>query len=105
MVGVGERRNITQVDTGDGQRPTAVKRSQRRRHERSDRRKEDRRVEWLRRLVVRAARTHRAKFERETLSFSRTGEDVHAGTGRDRDLRREMGRGAEAIDPETPADR
>ena len=76
--------------------------SERRRHERADRREDDGGIERLGRHLVRAAGPHRAELARELLRLGVAGsrEGVDLASLMARDLRHDMGRRAEAVDAE-----
>src|SRR5581483_6474649 len=100
---VVERRDRAQVDAGDRQRPTAVERPQRHRHEIAGGCEQDRGVERFGRLVGRALRRVDAEVEGEALRVERTGHHVHARAFVPRHLRGEVGGRTEAVDAETAA--
>jgi len=98
-----QRRNVAQVDPGDGQRAAPVECAQRDRHEFAGRREKDRGVERRRWLVVGVARGRGAKREGKLTSGGRSGHDVDGCSLVQRHLSREVSRRAEAVDAECPA--
>ena len=103
---VVQRRDVGQVDAGDGERAAAVERAQRRRHQVAGRREEDGGIERLRSVVGGGAREGGAESQREPLCRERPGDDVHPRALRgDRHLRGEMRARAETVDAEPAARR
>ena len=82
--------------------PPFLRRGQRRRHQRPDRREDQRRVELFGRLLVGAAGPGRAEpareFLRRRVAGPREGEDLASLIARD--LRHDVRRRAEPVDPE-----
>src|ERR1035437_6214816 len=95
-------RNVGHVNRAADHASALALRFQRRRHQRAHRRENDGGIERLRRRLFRAARPHRAERAREVLrrrvALAREGE--HAPALPDRDLRQDMGGGAEAVEAE-----
>jgi len=58
-----------------------------------------------RRCVKCITSARRSEFKRETLRLGSAGEHMHASPARDRDLRREVRRGAKAVDAESSSRR
>ncbi len=82
--------------------PTALANSlQRQGNKITDRRKDDRSIEWLWRHLFRAARPGRAQRPGKRLdgNISRPGEGKYASPLVPRYLRQNMSRGAEAVEP------
>ena len=96
-----QRRDVAQVDAGDGQGATAVERPEGDRYEVAGRREEDGGVERLGRFVVGAADRRHAE-RTGGLAPPRAGEHVDGGPLVQGDLGGQMGRCAEAVDAERP---
>ena len=99
---IGKARDVRHVDAAADHAPALAHRFQRGRHQRADRREDDGRIERLRRRLLRAARPHRAERAREILrrGVALARESEHAPALPDRDLRQDMGGGAEAVETE-----
>jgi hypothetical protein len=91
------------MNPGQGERSASVQRAQSRRHDLAGRCKDDRSVQFVRRLVHRAADPHRAQFmgQRPMLFLERT--NIHRTTPRTRNLNRDMRARAEPIEAEALA--
>ena len=103
--GVVQRRDVAEVDAGDGERAAAVERAQGDRDELADRGEEDGGVERLGRGVGGVAGRAGAELEGEPAGLGRSGQHVHRRPLVQRDLGGEVGRGAEPVDAEPAARR
>jgi hypothetical protein len=99
---VRERGDVAHVDPGADDDAAAVERAQGRWNQSADGREDDRRVQRLGRQLVRGARPLDAERARQLLALrvARPGEREHAPPLVPRDLRDDVRRGAEAVEPE-----
>ena len=103
VLGVAERRDVAEVDAGDRQRAATIEGAERRRDERAYRGEQDGGVERFGRRVGLGPHAGGAQVERQLPGLGRPGEDVDPGPLGHRHLGRQVGRAAEAVDPEPPA--
>lgn len=93
------------MDPGDRQDPAPVERAQGDRDQAADRREQDRAVQRLGRLVVRAPGGGGPECEGEPPGCGVTGQHVHGGALREGHLSAQVGAPAEAVESEPPARR
>ncbi len=103
--GVVQRRDVAEVDAGDGERAAAVEGAQRDRDELAGRGEQDGGVERLGRVVGGVAGRAGAELEGEPAGVGGSGQHVHRRPFVEGDLGGEVGRGAEPVDAEPPARR
>ena len=98
-----KRRDIGQVDPGDGQRAAPVERLERGRHDVAHRSEQYRRVKRLGLRVIGALDRGGAQLASELPRFLAPGHHVDPGAAGHRHLRREVRAPAETVDAEHPA--
>lgn len=91
MTVVIQRRNVAQIDPGDGKGAPTVKSFQGGRHKGAHRREQDRRIQWFWWHVGRVPGAARPYVECEPLGGRRSGHDVQAGPFGEGDLGGQVG--------------
>src|SRR4029453_8468930 len=92
---VVQHRYVGEVYPRDREGAAAVQPAERDRDEVADRREENRRVQWLRRGVVRIPRARRADVHGKPAGVVRPGQHVNGGAFGDPNLPRQVGWGAQ----------
>ena len=92
-----QRADVGEVDAGDGQRAAAIQRLEGGRHQITDRREQDGRIQRHRRRIGCALRRRGAQRQREFTVPVASGHDVHLGASGQRDLGGDVGAAAEAV--------
>ena len=100
---IGKRRDVAHVNPAADHGAAALEDAQRCGHERTDRREDDRGLQSLRRSFIRTARPLRTEPAREILRrhVTRAGEREDFAILVSRDLRDDVGRRAEAVNPKS----
>ena len=100
-----QRRDVAEVDPGDGERAAAVERPHRHRDELAGGSEQDRRIERLGRVVGGVAGRAGTEVEGEAAGFGGSRQHVHRGPFVEGHLGGEVRRGAEPIDAQAAARR